>query len=113
MNDLKTMEEKYKARRDVEFFNALEKVLDEYFPKIEEEGPEKIANKRGPALALFSEAVVLHNFALSLHSQKIREGIEERRHTAQNCECEGFGCPRNSTIEDILKIRELTPPTNI
>ena len=51
--------------------------------------------------------------ALSLHSQKIREEVEERRHTAQNCECEGFGCPRNSTIEDILKIKELTPPTNL
>lgn len=36
----------------------LEVVLDAGFPKVEEEGPEKIAMKRGPALALFAEAVV-------------------------------------------------------
>lgn len=37
----------------------LEKVLDEGFPKIHEEGPEKVANKRGPALALYAEAIVI------------------------------------------------------
>lgn len=35
----------------------LEVVLDQGFPKVEEEGPEKVAMKRGPALALFAEAV--------------------------------------------------------
>jgi hypothetical protein len=40
------------------FKDDLEAVLDEGFPKIHEEGPEKIANKRGPALALFAEAVL-------------------------------------------------------
>lgn len=45
----------------------LEKVLDEGFPKIYEEGPEKIANKRGPALALFAEAVLgAHRIVIAL-----------------------------------------------
>lgn len=37
----------------------LEVVLDEGFPKVEEEGPEKIAMKRGPALAIYAEAIML------------------------------------------------------
>ena len=36
----------------------IEGVLDNGFPKIEEEGPEKIANKRGPALVLFACAMM-------------------------------------------------------
>ena len=33
-------------------------VLDQEFPKVHEEGPEKVAMKRGPALALYAEAVI-------------------------------------------------------
>ena len=47
---MKTLMETYK--------DDLEAVLDEGFPKIHEEGPAKVANKRGPALALFAEAVM-------------------------------------------------------
>lgn len=38
---------------------ALEATLDREFPKIDEEGPRKRANKRGPALLLFAEAMLL------------------------------------------------------
>lgn len=44
----------------------LEKVLDEGFPKIHEEGPAKIANKRGPALALYAEAIcIMHKITIA------------------------------------------------
>jgi hypothetical protein len=36
----------------------LEEVLDQHFPKVEEEGPEKIAVRRGAALVLFAQAVI-------------------------------------------------------
>ena len=58
-------EERYKAPRDIAYFAALEEVLDEYFPKIEEEGEEKRANRRGAALMLFNEACALHNHRIS------------------------------------------------
>ena len=41
-----------------DFKDHLEGVLDDGFPKIDEEGPEKVANKRGQALAIFAEAVI-------------------------------------------------------
>ena len=41
-----------------EFKDELEETLDEYFPKVEEEGAKKRAMKRGEALALFSMAIV-------------------------------------------------------
>lgn len=44
----------------------LEKVLDEGFPKIYEEGPEKTANKRGPALAIYAEAIcIMHKIIIA------------------------------------------------
>ena len=55
--------------RDQEFFSRLEKVLDEQFPKIEEEGPEKKANQRGAALVLFAEANRIHS--QRLHQVKL------------------------------------------
>ena len=80
----------------------LEEVLDEYFPKIEEESPEKIANKRGQALALYSTAVLL--FTQALHNKekevvlRIRKSILELRET-------GDSAKRNwLSIEDVLKI---------
>ena len=42
----------------------LEEVLDEHFPKIYEEGPEKIAVKRGAALMLYGEAMMLAKDAI-------------------------------------------------
>jgi len=55
-------------------------VLDEYFPKIEEESPEKIANKRGQELALYSTAVLLFAQALKNKEKevvlRIREGVK-------------------------------------
>lgn len=42
----------------------LEEVLDEHFPKIYEEGPEKIAVKRGAALMLYGEAMMLAQKAI-------------------------------------------------
>lgn len=58
------------------FKTKLEEVLDEYFPKIEEEGPTKIANKRGPALVLFSEAVILARQAVQEERKKEREEVK-------------------------------------
>ena len=55
----------------------LEEVLDEYFPKIEEESPEKIANKRGQALALYSTAVLL--FTQALHNKEKEVVLRIRR----------------------------------
>ncbi len=63
--------EEYK--RDVVFFRELEEVLDEYFPKIEEEGAAKKANKRGEALMLFSAANDLHSRLLSQAEARGRE----------------------------------------
>lgn len=63
-----------------EFKIELEAVLDEYFPKIEEESPEKIANKRGQALALYSTAVLLFAQALKNKEKevvlRIRDGLQ-------------------------------------
>src|SRR3990167_7240245 len=56
----------------------LEEVLDEYFPKIEEEGPEKIANKRGQALALYSTAVLLFTQALKNQEKEVVLRIKEK-----------------------------------
>jgi len=55
----------------------LEEVLDEYFPKIEEESPEKIANKRGQDLALYSTAVLL--FTQALHNKEKEVVLRIRR----------------------------------
>lgn len=38
--------------------DQLETTLDELFPKIEEEGERKRANKRGAALVLYSESLI-------------------------------------------------------
>ena len=44
----------------IDAFKAeLEKVLDEQFPKIEEEGEAKRLNRRGAALVLYARAVNL------------------------------------------------------
>ena len=42
----------------------LEEILDEYFPKVEDEGPEKTAMKRGQALMLYGEAMMLAQKAI-------------------------------------------------
>lgn len=55
----------------------LEAVLDEYFPKIEEEGEEKRLNKRGAALMLYSEAVLL----LTLQRKQMREMVQKKLET--------------------------------
>ena len=54
-----------KWERDKVFFSELEEVLDEYFPKGEEEGEEKRLMKRGDALMLFSEANRIHSRLLA------------------------------------------------
>ncbi len=41
-------------KRDPKFFNELEKVLDEYFPKGK-------CEERGAALVLFAEANIIHS----------------------------------------------------
>lgn len=42
-----------------EYKRELEETLDQYFPKIHEEGAAKIANKRSQALMLYTQAVLL------------------------------------------------------
>ncbi len=66
-----------KTKIDNEFFNTLEETLDEYFPKMHEETPEKIANKRSGALMLFVEANRLHNKSLQEHEQQWSEKYNE------------------------------------
>ena len=55
----------------------LEVVLDEHFPKIHEEGEAKRLNKRGEALALFAEAMMILKRTLTSHHQATLEGIRE------------------------------------
>jgi len=59
--------------RDTKFFRELEDVLDKYFPKVEEEGPEKKAMKRGEALMLFTEANLIHSKRLAEEIQLAEE----------------------------------------
>ena len=66
--------------RDNIFFKSLEIVLDEYFPKVEEEGEEKRLMKRGQALQLFTEANLIHSRRMA---EKIKEA-EERGHEIGN-----------------------------
>ena len=63
--------------RDQQFFSELEKVLDEQFPKVEEEGLEKQEMRRGAALVLFGEANVLHSQRLRQVAQRIWEMVDE------------------------------------
>lgn len=53
-----------------EFRDELEVVLDEHFPKIEEEGEAKRLNKRGAALMLYSEAVFLARKAVATERER-------------------------------------------
>mgnify|MGYP001560853157 CR=1 FL=1 len=83
----------------------LEAVLDEYFPKIEEEGEEKRLNKRGAALMLYSEAVLL----LTLQRKQMREKIENCRltYTADDADYEknypwNMQKAHDQTLSDIL-----------
>ena len=55
-----------------EFKEKLEETLDEYFPKVQEEGEEKRLMKRSQALALFSKACLLN-------SQSIQQAIAEEK----------------------------------
>lgn len=47
------------AKIDQQAKVRLEGVLDAQFPKVEKEGKAKIAMRRGPALVLFAEAVLI------------------------------------------------------
>lgn len=62
----------------------LEKVLDEHFPKIEEEGEEKRLNKRGAALIVFAYAMIILREALARHGKQIREADIEAVSSYQN-----------------------------
>lgn len=57
------------------FCDKLEETLDEYFPKIEEEGKEKQANNRRAALVLYATAVILAKEAVFKEWAKITEKI--------------------------------------
>ena len=58
------------VKRDDAYFDLLEEVLDEQFPKVEEEGAEKIAMRRGAALVLFSYANMYHNNSLAAREKE-------------------------------------------
>lgn len=60
-------------KRDLQFFIELEAVLDEYFPKVKEEGEEKRLMKRGEALALFAQANLIHSRLLASARKQKRE----------------------------------------
>ena len=74
-------------KRDQEFFSRLERILDEQFPKIEEEGPEKKANRRGAALVLFAEANRIHSEILALVNSYEAKGGYCPIHTPTNGAC--------------------------
>ena len=57
--------------------NSLEEVLDEYFPKIEEDGEARRDNKRGAAVMLYSEAVILAMKAVASEREAIARVAEE------------------------------------
>ena len=59
------------------FKNELEEILDEYFPKIYEEGPAKKANKRGEALMIFSTALIGFRKLLAAKDKEIEEMKDE------------------------------------
>lgn len=58
------------------FKRHLEEMLDEYFPKIYEEGEKKRLNKRGEALMLFVFAVLGLEATLREHREHIRKEVE-------------------------------------
>ena len=60
------------------FREKLELVLDEYFPKINKESPEKIANKRGQALMLYSTAIHLFSAALDEADSELKADLREK-----------------------------------
>lgn len=60
----------------------LREILDEEFPKVEEEGPEKTAMKRGPALLIYAEAMIQAQIA-------IKEAIKDYKalHCSECLDC--------------------------
>lgn len=74
-----------KTNKEIEtkFKESLEETLDEYFPKIEEETPEKIVNKRGEALMLFTKALLL--FREISHQTRIAD-LEEMERMVKSME---------------------------
>ena len=75
-----TPQEQSAIERDQKFFVELEEVLDEYFPKVEEEGEEKIRTKRSEALVLFAQANIIHSQRLAEELRTAREeGKQEGR----------------------------------
>lgn len=68
-----TQDKKY----DPQFFQELEEVLDEHFPKIEEEGEAKRANRRGAALMLFTEANRIHSRLLASQKERVLREIKK------------------------------------
>lgn len=59
-------------KKDKEFSDALEEVLDEYFPKMYG-SPKKAANKRSQALMLFVAANQLHQKRMAEEVKRARE----------------------------------------
>lgn len=76
----------------------LEAILDEHFPKIHEEGPEKKANKRGEALFLFGEAMELVTSSYQAGVEAERERIGELEATLGVLEMSGR---KTIKIEDV------------
>ena len=111
MKTIQSIVEAYKRK--------LEEVLDEYFPKMYEETPAKIANKRSQALMLYTEAVL--NFRKELEARDGEVGKEavimtgELRdslhpHEEKGCEyptCKVAGtCLHDSTFPNSTETRE-------
>lgn len=100
MNPTPSPQENWEKRYKAE----LEEVLDEYFPKIEEEGPAKVANKRAEALMLFAKALILTRQVELEARRKERERIRtlipaKLTHGAcddQTCEACGWNACRDA-----------------
>ena len=102
-------------KRDKKFFRELEEVLDEYFPKVEEEGEEKRLMKRGDALMIFSAANMIHSRSLTTLVKKmegmriIEKCIAHRTENPELCngECRnkiGFNAGISAAIEVVKKM---------
>ncbi len=93
--------------RDQKFFEELEEVLDEYFPKVEEEGEEKRLMKRGEALMLFSAANEIHSRLLLSQRQSLIEKVEGMKRKPYY-DARSMKDEHNQAIDDVLSILKET-----
>ena len=69
---------------------------------------EKIYDKTPAFNDIESKKIITDYWLSLLHSrdtairEEIKKKCESAKHTLVNCDCEGYGCSRNVTIQDII-----------